>query len=102
MKNDKTRVRSAAFPFELAYRLVNMYSIKNDIVLDPFVGTGTTLVATMASERNGIGLEVDKLLEPIIEERLSTEKEIINKFLEERLIQHKQFIEKRLVNLTLS
>ena len=40
--NGNGRNRSAAFPFELAYRLVSMYSIKGDTVLDPFAGTGTT------------------------------------------------------------
>ena len=37
------RTRSAAFPFELAYRLINMYSVFGDTILDPFLGTGTTI-----------------------------------------------------------
>ena len=43
------RLRSAAFPYELAYRLVNMYSVKGDVILDPFLGTGTTIAAAMTS-----------------------------------------------------
>jgi len=58
--NDKDlRKRSAAFPFELAYRLINMYSVKNDTVLDPFLGTGTTLAAAMTAARNSIGCEIE-------------------------------------------
>ena len=92
----KLRERSAAFPFELAYRLVNMYSMKGDYVLDPFLGTGTTLLAAMASERNSIGLEMNSEFERLIKERLSSEKENINKFLSKRLSNHREFIKKRL------
>ena len=42
LRNGKLRDRSAAFPFELAYRLVNMFSLKGDVVLDPFLGGGKT------------------------------------------------------------
>lgn len=53
------RKRSAAFPFELAYRLIAMFSIAGDTVIDPFCGTGTTLSAAMALGRNSVGFEVD-------------------------------------------
>ncbi|MBW2323715.1 MAG: site-specific DNA-methyltransferase, partial [Deltaproteobacteria bacterium] len=59
MNNKKTRLRSGAYPFELAYRLINMFSVKGDLVLDPFLGTGTTMAAAMASCRNSIGFEID-------------------------------------------
>lgn len=49
----------APFPLELATRLVRMYSFVNDTVLDPFVGTGTTMLAAMKSGRNSIGYEID-------------------------------------------
>ncbi len=67
--NDKDlRKRSAAFPFELAYRLINMYSVKKDTVLDPFLGTGTTLAAAMTAARNSIGCEIEpKFLDSIME-----------------------------------
>ena len=59
MKNKATRLRSAAFPFELSYRLINMYSTKGDTVVDPFLGTGTTTSAAMATGRNSIGFEIE-------------------------------------------
>lgn len=49
----------APFPLELATRLVRMFSFVGDTVLDPFCGTGTTMLAAMKCERNSIGVEVD-------------------------------------------
>ena len=45
LANTTSRLRSAAFPFDLAYRLINMYSVKGDVILDPFLGTGTTIAS---------------------------------------------------------
>ncbi len=56
----EARPRSGAFPFELAYRLVNMFSVKGDTVLDPFLGTGTTIKAAAAAGRNSVGIEIEK------------------------------------------
>jgi DNA modification methylase len=54
-----SRGRSAAFPFELPYRLINMYSLRGDMVLDPFLGTGTTMIAALAAGRNSAGFEIE-------------------------------------------
>lgn len=54
-----TRKHPAPFPAELAYRLVRMFSFVGDTVLDPFVGTGTTMVASMKACRNSIGVDID-------------------------------------------
>lgn len=54
-----TRDHPAPFPFQLAYRLVRMFSFWHDIVLDPFCGTGTTMAAAMKCERSSIGIEID-------------------------------------------
>jgi DNA modification methylase len=53
------RLRSAAFPFDVPYRLINMFSVKGDTVVDPFVGIGTTMWAAMAAARNCIGFEIE-------------------------------------------
>jgi DNA modification methylase len=53
------RDRSGAFPFQLPWRLVLMYSLQGDTVLDPFAGTGTTLCAAAATGRNAIGCELE-------------------------------------------
>lgn len=55
-----TKTHPAPFPAELAERLVRMFSFAGDTVLDPFVGSGTTLLAAARCGRNGIGIEIDR------------------------------------------
>src|SRR5208282_3559796 len=55
-----TKNHPAPFPYELAYRLVRMFSFWGDTVLDPFCGTGTTMLAAMKCGRNSIGVEIDE------------------------------------------
>ena len=54
-----TKQHPAPYPVELAHRLVSMFSFVGDIVLDPFAGTGTTLLAASRIGRNSIGVEID-------------------------------------------
>ena len=90
-----TRNRSGAFPFELAYRLINMFSIKGDVVLDPFLGLGTTMFAAMAANRNSIGYEMDPAFEDLIKSKLSRVIDLSNTRIRERLKGHRLFIENR-------
>ena len=54
-----TKSHPAPFPLELADRLVRMFSFTGDTVLDPFSGTGTTMVAAIKSARNSVGVDID-------------------------------------------
>jgi len=54
-----TREHPAPFPLELATRIVRMFSFSGDTVLDPFCGTGTTMLAAIQNQRNSIGVEID-------------------------------------------
>ena len=54
-----TKKHPAPFPFELAYRLIRMFSFWEDTVLDPFCGSGTTMIAALKTNRNSIGVEID-------------------------------------------
>jgi DNA modification methylase len=90
------RERSAAYPFELAYRLIHMYSVKGDVMLDPFLGTGTTLFAAIAAGRNSIGVEIDTHFQEIIHEELPFVQERANTKIEERLSEHKAFVQTRM------
>lgn len=49
----------APFPLELASRLVRMFSFHGDTVLDPFCGTGTTMIAALRYGRNSIGIDIE-------------------------------------------
>lgn len=55
-----TKEHPAPFPLELASRLIRMFSFVGDTVLDPFVGTGTTCLASALNGRNSVGIEVDE------------------------------------------
>src|SRR5205807_819184 len=68
-----TRDHPAPFPLEIAYRLVRMFSFSGDTVIDPFCGSGTTMVAAMKSGRNSIGIEIDAEYCKMAEERLRKE-----------------------------
>ncbi len=60
----------AAFPYELPYRVIKLFSYKGETVLDPFVGSGTTMKAARDLGRNSVGYEIKKSLVPIIKEKL--------------------------------
>lgn len=95
MKNSAARLRSGAFPFELAYRLVNMYSTKGDTVVDPFLGTGTTMAAAMASARNSIGFEIELGFRDQIFSIKDTVIDTSNDRIRQRLQNHLEFVRER-------
>lgn len=67
----------APFPLQLPERCIRLFSYESDVVLDPFLGSGTTLVSCLKEKRKGIGVEYDKdyceiakrRLTPVIEEK---------------------------------
>ena len=94
--NSETRDRSAAYPFEVPYRLINMYSQYGDTVLDPFFGLGTTMLAAMTSGRNSIGFEIDDKLKTSIEDRLkSFSITDFNNVIKNRFDRHTEFVKAR-------
>ncbi len=60
----------APFPEELPKRLIHLYSFKGDIILDPFIGSGTTAIAAVKAERKYIGYETDIKYIELAESRL--------------------------------
>ena len=98
LSNTTSRLRSAAFPFDLAYRLINMYSVKGDVILDPFLGTGTMTAAAMTSGRDSIGVEIDKSFQPAICPIARHIVDFSNDYLQDRLIRHFEFVKNRVQN----
>ncbi len=98
LSNNMSRLRSGAFPFELAYRLINMYSVKGDVVLDPFLGTGTTVTAAMTSARNSVGVEIDSSFQQAICPITHHIVEFSNNYLHNRLLRHFAFVKNRIQN----
>jgi len=95
--NDKdTRKRSAAYPFELAYRLINMYSVKGDLVLDPYLGMGTTTSAAIASGRNSVGYEIENTLQDANSRSKNAIIEISRQIISQRLVNHLAFVFQRI------
>lgn len=88
-----SRDRSAAFPFEIPYRLINMYSAESDTVLDPFAGQGTTSLAAITSNRNSIGFEIDEGIANLAIENIRNSVPKLNKVIEKRIEAHKAFID---------
>jgi DNA modification methylase len=89
------RQRSAAFPFSVAWRLILMYSVRGDTVLDPFLGTGTTVLAAMAAGRNSIGVEIDPALAAVVRDAVSGLAGEADALTRARLAAHRQFVAQR-------
>lgn len=66
----------APFPVELPRRCIKLFSFIGDTVLDPFLGSGTTLIATYLNNRNGIGVDIDKKYCDLAIKRLKQEARI--------------------------
>jgi len=62
----------AAFPDEIPYRLIKLYSYVGETVLDPFAGSGTTLKVAVELGRKAVGYEIDLELKDVIEKKLKT------------------------------
>ena len=71
IKGESTRRgHPAPYPQDLAERLIKLFSFAGDTILDPFVGTGTTNLAAVATGRNSIGNEIEPAYLKITEQRL--------------------------------
>jgi len=88
-----TRQHPAPFPLGLASRLVRMFSFYGDTVVDPFVGTGTTMVAALRANRNSIGLDIDAEYCRMAANRLKVE--AANLFNDARLIFQKSIVDNK-------
>lgn len=96
IKSAVNRERSAAYPLEVPLRLINMYSVYGDTVLDPFLGTGTTTQAAISTGRNSIGYEIDESFKSLIYDNIFHPNiNVLNKFISDRIDSHFNFIKER-------
>jgi hypothetical protein len=98
MDNPDLRARSAAFPLELPRRLVAMYSLQEDLVLDPFAGTGTTLRAAMELGRSSVGFDLMALFRAAVQDGWTDMAftEVLNESARQRLESHRCWAEERI------
>lgn len=94
--SNKVRKRSAAFPFEIPFRLIQMFSVYGDTVLDPFLGSGTTMFAAMASARNSVGYEMESGFRDMIFSGCENIPVFARKRILDRMEHHRNFVKKRL------
>ncbi|MFX1308216.1 MAG: DNA-methyltransferase [Promethearchaeota archaeon] len=94
----KLRERTAAYPLRIPYRLINMFSLYDDMVLDPFWGTGTTSLAAMISGRNSIGYEINFEFLEIFKKKLNIIKQLSFDINSNRIKHHINFIKKYMNN----
>jgi len=80
-KNDEEKQlkHPAMFPVQLAARIIEIFSKKKDLVLDPFMGAGSTILAAYEKQRMGIGVELSKQYCLIAEKRMKNIRELIGK-----------------------
>jgi DNA modification methylase len=64
----------APFPIELPYRLIQLYTYKGEVILDPFMGSGSTAIAALKSDRKYIGYDHDPEYVKLAECRIASYK----------------------------
>jgi site-specific DNA-methyltransferase (adenine-specific) len=73
----------APYPVELPRRCIKLFSYVNDVVLDPFLGSGTTLIAASLNNRIAIGIDIDKEYCNLAKRRIIQETKLLDKTLNE-------------------
>ncbi len=71
------KVHPATFPIALAHKIVDLFTHKGELVLDPFVGSGTTLIAAQDAARNAIGFDLQKEYVKLTESRLAENSQLL-------------------------
>jgi len=73
----------APFPIELPKRCIKLFSYVGDVILDPFMGSGSTLIAAIINNRNSIGIDIDKEYCELAKKRIINEAKLLDQKLNE-------------------
>ncbi len=92
LDHEALRDRSGAFPFAVPYRLINMFSVYGDTVLDPFWGTGTTSLAAMVAGRGSIGIERESHFTEVFRDRVDGVADLSGRVVRSRIADHLAFV----------
>jgi len=95
VRQNKKGIRTAAFPLEIPHRLINMFSMQGDLVLDPFLGAGTTMKAALINGRNSYGCEIRHGCFDIISDNMRDAQDLGNSMNHRRLDDHYKFTQTR-------
>ncbi|MDD5133448.1 MAG: site-specific DNA-methyltransferase [Candidatus Nanoarchaeia archaeon] len=79
----------APFPIELPKRCIKLFSYVDDVVLDPFMGSGSTMIAAILNNRTSVGIEIDDEYCDIAKKRIIEEAKLLNKKLPARAVKMK-------------
>ena len=90
--DESVRDRSGAFPVEIPLRLIRMFSVHGDTVLDPFWGTGTTSLAALLAGRSSVGYERDPDLRATFDDRIAGLPERSRERARDRLQRHREWV----------
>lgn len=107
-KDEKKLSHPAMFPTALASRLIKIFSKKSEIILDPFLGSGTTILSAYVLGRKGIGAELSKMYINLSKKRLkeiskSIDNEVYDsKILNINSLHVKKFLKKNSVDLVIT
>lgn len=80
VKKKNNLTHPTIYPIDMIERIIKMSSDKNDVVLDPFLGSGTTVIAAAKLGRKGIGIELDDKYESEIQSRIDNEVNVMEQF----------------------
>lgn len=95
LDNEGLRQRAAAYPLTIPYRLINMFSLQSDRILDPFLGTGTTTLAAIMAGRSSTGIELQEAFVDHLDRRVEGLEDLTGSMNERRFERHRTFLEDR-------
>ena len=91
MTKDKYGINHpCVYPAGMIERIIRMSTAKGDTVLDPFVGSGTTMCVARSLDRNSVGIELNPVYEELVRRRLEPEKTTIEGYCDYSVLKYRK------------